>query len=389
MGLGPALPVGIVLAVLSFGMFTVGTTSLVVLGLAGPMLRDLGAAPGLAGGLLATFAFTFAFSAPMMQSLLGGRVPPRGMIVAGLILLAAGSFWGALAGSVAELFASRVVAALGGALIGPSSSATASLIVPPERRGRALAAVFGGFTLASVLGVPLATWMGQLLGWRGAIAGIGALGLVAAVAAFLILPRRPPPAPVSLRALARLLADPPLAAGYGVTILNLTAQFSIFGLMGLLLVDHFGLAQSALPAALLGFGIGGVAGNAVAGIMTDRLGAKTTVIVSFAGLLAMAAALCLPLGPLAAALVVALGAGFGTMFAAPQQSHISSLGPEAARGTILALNSSAGYVGLALGSALAAAVVDRIGYGALGPASLAAGLPAILLFLWSIRRKSR
>lgn len=388
MGVAP-LPVGVTLAVLSFGMFTVGTTSLVVLGLAGPMLREFGAAPGLAGGLLATFAFTFAFSAPVMQSLLGSRLPPRAMIVGGLLLLAAGSFWGSMAASVGELFASRVLAALGGALIGPSSSATASLIVEPERRGRALAAVFGGFTLASVIGVPLATWMGQLLGWREAIAGIGALGLFTAFAAFLTLPRRPPPAPVSLRALGGLLAHPKLAAGYGVTILNLTAQFSIFGLMGLLLVDHFGLAQGALPTALLAFGVSGVAGNAAAGVMTDRLGSRTTILVSFAGLTGMAALLSLPLGPLAAAAVVATGAGFGTMFAAPQQAHLSSQGPEAARGTILALNSSAGYVGLALGSALAAGVAEHIGYGALGPASLAAGLPAILLFLWSVRRNSR
>lgn len=123
--------------------------------------------------------------------------------------------------------------------------------------------------------------------------------------------------------------------------------------------------------------------------MTDRLGARITIVASFSGLIAMAALLGLPLGAFAAALVVAAGAGFGTMFAAPQQAHLSALGPEAARGTILALNSSAGYVGLAFGSALAAGVVEHIGYGALGPASLAAGLPALLLFLWSVRRKPR
>jgi predicted MFS family arabinose efflux permease len=113
--LSTALP----LTALSLGMWSVGTTSLVVLGLGQSMTVGLGVSTGAAGTLVTAFALTYAVAAPLLQFALGGRVQQRFLIVGGLCILGAGSLWGAFADGFHQLAFSRVFAALGGALVGP------------------------------------------------------------------------------------------------------------------------------------------------------------------------------------------------------------------------------------------------------------------------------
>ncbi|MEM7023468.1 MAG: MFS transporter, partial [Pseudomonadota bacterium] len=164
---------------LSLAMFAVGTASLIVLGAGQEMTDDLGVAPGSAGWLMTTFAATFALAAPLAQWLLAGQWPQSRIVLAGLLLLAGSLFWAALAQSFGILILTRAFAAMGGAMIAPTSAALAVTLVPADHRARALATVFAGFTLASVLGVPLGTWLSLSLGWRGAMAAIGCVALIA------------------------------------------------------------------------------------------------------------------------------------------------------------------------------------------------------------------
>lgn len=382
----PSLP----LAALSFANFALGTTSLIVLGLSTPMTAEFGATSGAAGSLVAVFALTYAIAAPVMQWALSGRLRHRSMMLVGLGLLTAGSLWGALAGSFGELLASRVAAALGGAMLGPTSAAAGAALVSPEQRSRALSAVFAGFTLSSVAGVPLAAWLGFSFGWRGATACVGVMALAAAAAVAATLPDRGEiETPLSLKAVGLMLTDRRVAGGLGTTGLHLAAQFAVYALMSPLLIVHFGLDSSVMPIALLLFGIGGVAGNALAGRLADRVGPGPIVIVSLLGLGATAAVLCLPLPGWAAAVVLAACACFGTLFTAPQQSRLSAVVPPGARGAVLALNASASYLGLALGSAVAGLTQAVLGFAALGGTSLLLLILASGSFFFSTRQQQK
>ncbi len=365
--------------ILALGMFVIGTTSLSILGLGPALTRDLATDPADAGWLVTAFAATFALAAPLAQFTLGRRLAPRTLILVGASILAASLIWSALAASFQALLVARIASAFGGALIAPTSAALAISLVPVHRRGAVLATVFAGFTLATVGGVPIATWLTLLLGWRGAIAAMGLAALLFVALAAIYVPRDTDTARAPLKQPSegpRLLATALLLMG---TVGMLSAQFVIYALMGELLGQRFGVSAGGIPIAILLFGILGVAGNAVAGALSDRVGSGPLVWASFVGLAAFLSLMLLDLGPYLGAVVLAGCAFMGTLFATPQQSRLVGLVAEEHHGFILALNSSASYLGIALGSALASALGASIGLwalpvGALGLLALTAAV---------------
>lgn len=365
--------------ILALGMFVIGTTSLSILGLGPALTRDLATDPADAGWLVTAFAATFALAAPLAQFTLGRRLAPRTLILSGASILAASLIWSALAGSFQALLVARIASAVGGALIAPTSAALAISLSPVDRRGAVLATVFAGFTLATVGGVPIATWLKLWLGWRGAIAAIGLASLVFVTLAAIYMPRDPDtsrPQRKQPSESLRLLAPALLLAG---TVGMLSTQFVIYALMGELLGQRFGVSASGLPIAILLFGVLGVAGNAAAGALSDRVGPGPLVWASFAGLSAFLSLMLLNLGPYLGAVVLAGCAFMGTLFATPQQSRLVSLVATEHHGFVLALNSSASYLGIAVGSALASALGNSIGLwtlpvGALGLLALTAAV---------------
>ncbi|MEO1019757.1 MAG: MFS transporter [Pseudomonadota bacterium] len=151
----------------------------------------------------------------------------------------------------------------------------------------------------------------------------------------------------------------------GVTVGILGAQFTIYAVMAAYLVQGYGLAIDSLPLALLAFGVAGVLGNAIAGVSADRLGPQIIVWLSIVGLGLMFLMMLLDLEPLFAAAALA-GCGFsGTLFTAPQQARLTTLAPSPTHGILLALNTSASYVGIALGSTMASLLYEELGATAL------------------------
>jgi DHA1 family inner membrane transport protein len=377
--------------ILALGMFVIGTTSLCILGLGPALTRDLATDPADAGWLVTAFAATFALAAPLSQFALGQRLAPRTLILSGAIILAASLIWAALAGSFQAFLIARIASALGGALIAPTSAALAISLVPVNRRGAVLATVFAGFTLATVGGVPIATWLTLWLGWRGAIAAIGLAAILFVALAAIYMPRNPNTAKTPQEQPSQslsLLAPALLLTG---TVGMLSAQFVIYALMGELMGQQFRVSASGLPIAILLFGVLGVAGNAAAGAISDRVGPSPLVWASFAGLAAFLSLMLLDLGPYLGAVVLAGCAFMGTLFATPQQSRLVGLVAQEHHGFVLALNSSASYLGIAIGSASASALAINSGLwalpvGALGLLALTVGVTIAFGF---IRREER
>ncbi|WP_218588631.1 MFS transporter [Marivita hallyeonensis] len=372
-------------------MFVIGTTSLSILGLGPALTRDLATDPADAGWLVTAFAATFALAAPLAQFALGQRLAPRTLILAGASILAASLVWSALASSFQALLIARIASALGGALIAPTSAALAISLVPADRRGAVLATVFAGFTLATVGGVPVATWLTLLLGWRGAIAAIGLAAVLFVALAAIYMPRNADTANAPRKRPSEsfpLLAPALLLAG---TVGMLSAQFVIYALMGELLGQQFGVSASGLPIAILLFGVLGVAGNAAAGALSDRVGPGPLVWASFGGLAAFLFLMFLDLGPYLGAMALAGCAFMGTLFATPQQSRLVGLVAQEHHGFVLALNSSASYLGIAVGSASANALAINTGLWALpiGALGLLALTAVVTVAFGSFSRSER
>jgi DHA1 family inner membrane transport protein len=335
---------------LSMAYFVMGTSSISVVGLVNNMAGDLKVSKPDVAVLITVFALTFALAAPLLQ-VAAGRLPRRTLLLCGLIVLATGCLLSAVAPTYAGVIAARVLMALGAAAVGPVASGLGAGLVPPDRQGHALAVVFGGMTLASVLGLPLTSWLGALLGWRWMFAGLAMLSLLTALTiALLVNDRRPAPS-TSLASFGQVFRQRAAAWSVAMSVCHMAAQFSLFALVVPFLQERFGVRPGQLSFALLVGGISGVAGNLLAGRLGDRLGAPRSLQLSVIGMAcASAALLLLPGLPWLGMAAYGFWSMSGMSFYAPQQKRLIGLAPDL-RNMLLAINASALYVGMSLGSA--------------------------------------
>ena len=366
---------------LSLAYFVMGTSSIAVVGLVNNMAADLGVSKPDIAVLITVFAITFALAAPLLQ-VAAGSLPRRTLLLGGLGVMAAGCLLSAAAPAYGGVVAARVLMALGAAAVGPVASSLGAGLVPPERQGQALAVVFGGMTLASVLGLPLTAWLGALLGWRWMFGGLGLLGLLTALTiALLVGDRRAAPA-TSLASFGRVFRQRAAAWSVVMSVCHMAAQFSLFALVAPFLQERFGVSPGALSLALLVGGMSGVAGNLLAGRLGDRLGAPLSLRLSVIGMACGSTALLLLPG-LPAWGMVAYGfwSMSGMSFYAPQQKRLIGLAPDL-RNLLLAINASALYVGMSLGAAAGSQAWLHLGPGSLPAVALgfiACSLASLLL----------
>ncbi len=360
-----------ILALLSLAAayFTVGTTSLLVVAISAPLSTALRVSPGAVANLLTIFALTFAITAPLAQVLLGQR-QRRVLLLSGLCVLSAATLLASVAEDYWQLFALRVAAGAGAALVGPTASAIGAGLVRQEQQGRALALVFSGMMMATVVGVPLVAWLGGWLGWQAVFAIVGTAGIAATVAVALLVHDRSHGARVTLPGLFGVLTARRSGMSVATTLLQMAAQFATYALIVPFVMERMGGTHAWTVAILLAFGVGGLVGNIVAGSMADRIGADRTIGTSFSGLAVVFVLLLAAPGHAWIALAIAvLWAVTGTMFQAPQQKRLVGLNPDT-RGLLLACNASALYIGMAAGSFLAGATYASFGISALPAVSL-------------------
>ncbi len=345
---------------LSLAYFMLGTASIAVVGLVHPMSADLSVSKPAIASLVTVFALTFALAAPLVQ-VAAGRLPRRSLLLGGLATLAAGCLGSAWAPDYPTLVAARVLMALGACAVGPVASSLGAGLVPADRQGHALSVVFGGMTIATVLGLPLVTALSRVWGWRAMFAGLAAASLLVALAIALLVRDRRPSAPVTLASFAQVFARPAATWAIAMAMGYMAAQFAMYALVAVYLQDRFGVPAPALPLAFLLAGVSSVIGNLAAGRMGDRLGASRTLAITVTAL--AGTFLVVPALPPGAAIGMAAFAGWsliGMAFYAPQQKRLIALAPDL-RNLLLAMNASALYIGMSLGSAAAAQVARTAG----------------------------
>jgi predicted MFS family arabinose efflux permease len=333
---------------LTAGAMAVGTGAIAVAGLLVPLATDLGISAAAAGQLMVVYAAAFALAAPAASLLLSGFCRRR-VLLAGLALFSIGPLLGALAPGYGTLLMARVLAGIGGAIFVPNAMVVAAMLVPPAERGRAIAVVFGGFTLASVFGVPIGSWLGAQVGWRAAMLftfglSFGALGLVA----WRVTGRLQAPA-ARLEQWLAVARDGRALALLAVTGLAMAGTYVVFTFIAPFLATQALPGGISLPAVLMLFGAAGAVGTWATGRVIDRFGAARLAMLTLAaagiGLLLLVPVHSNPLQTLAGLMLWSAGA-----FAlnAAQQARLVEHAPALA-GALLPANASVLYIGQALG----------------------------------------
>lgn len=371
---------------LALATFAVGTDSYVIAGLLPAIAADLDVSTPAAGQLVTVFALVMALSAPVMGALTG-NLDRRSALLIALGVFVVGNVVTALGTNYETVLAARILTAVGAGVINAVASSTAVAIVPPERRGRALAFVLGGLTLATALGLPLGTLIGHA-DWHLTLWAVAGVGLLAAVGIAVGLPEVKLPA-ASLPDRLRPLRQGRVLAVLVVTSLAFLGAYTLYTYIAPALRDVTGAAdgtgggEALLTLILLAWGVGVLAGNTAAGRLVDRHDPARVLAVALA--LAVLALALTPLATraLAPALIWALVWGVTVgVIVVPQQHRLLALGPTAAP-VLLGLNSSALYLGMALGGALGGLAQDGFG---LAPAQLglvAAGT-TVLALVWHL-----
>lgn len=372
------------LSALSLGYFSLGTTSLAVVGLDAPIATGLHVAPAHVGFLVTVFAITFALAAPFAPAVLGGRTRKQALLI-GLGLLAGGAVLSAAAPTYPALLATRVLAALGAAVFGPAASATGSLLVPAERRNRALAVVFAGMTVAAVVGVPVASFLGSHLGWRPALGAVAALAIGAFASVAALVPALPGGEPSTARAYGTALRASGALATVMTTLLFMAAQFTVYGIASAYLEARFDASDNQISATLLAFGLVGIVGTVTSAPLAGRLGGNHTVAVAIGGLSAAFVMLLFAPHGTSGLFLFVLWAFFSQLYQAPQQGRLVALLPEQA-GLILALNASALYLGISLGSVIGSTALPVVGEATIPALALALAAAAAVTHTLACRR---
>jgi DHA1 family inner membrane transport protein len=266
------------LALLSAGLFLTGTNAFVIAGLLPTLADAFGTTRATVGYSITVYALVIAVAAPAASILLG-RVSRTALIVSGLTLMAIGVFITASAPNVEVFIVGRAVGALGGAVLVPTSTAAGPALLPPRRVATAIAVVTLGFSLATAIGAPAGTALAAAYGWRAPLFIIAALAVLLAITVALVVRHVPIPPVASMRQRLRPLRDRRVSLGLVSTLL-LILGFNIVYLFSASVTEgSTGGSGGLLALLLLAFGLGSVAGNVVAGPITDRFSARRTFTV--------------------------------------------------------------------------------------------------------------
>ena len=364
------------LIVLALSAFAIGTTEFVIMGLLPNVAADLGVSIPSAGWLVTGYALGVAVGAPFM-ALATAHWPRKRALLALMGIFIVGNLLCAVASGYNMLMLARVVTALcHGAFFGIGAVVAASL-VPENRRASAVALMFTGLTLANVLGVPLGTALGQAAGWRSTFWAVVAIGVVALIGLWRVLPadRNQPRADLrrellALRGLGFWLA-------LSMTVFFAASMFALFTYVAPLLQEVTGDSPRRVTGTLLLIGLGLTLGNFIGGRLADWRLATSLVGIFVALALTSAALRWTGQAFLPAEITLFLWAAAAFAAVPALQINVVTFGKDAPN-LVSTLNIGAFNVGNALGAWVGGLVIDH-GLGLTAVPLAASGLALLAL----------
>jgi DHA1 family inner membrane transport protein len=359
------------IVVLMLCSFAVATAEFVLVGLLPEIATDLAVSVPAAGQLVTVYMLVVTVGGPV-ATVLTRRLPRRSLLAATMALATAAAAGSAAAGSYGVLLVARLGSAVAQALFMAVASQVAMAAAAPARQTAAVARVFAGFALATVIGLPVGSLVGQAYGWHATFVLVAALAGTGLVGVLVFCPRIPADASADA---GRLLAPRAVLTGLAVTLLTLTGFVAVFTYVAPLLSTVAGFSPGWVSVALVGYGLGTVAGNVLAGRVAPAA-VPRVLPVPLAVLAVVLSAQPVLLRIPATALVGLVVLGAATFVVVPLlQTWLMAQVGQAAAGLVAAVNISVAGVAGALGAGLGGAVLAvGLGLVAIGPV---AALPVL------------
>jgi predicted MFS family arabinose efflux permease len=366
---------------LALAAFAIGTEAFVIAGLLSTIAGDLQVSLAATGQLVTIYALTYAVGSPLL-AVAFNNIDRRTLLALALCSFVAANLLAAAATTFAVLLGSRMLMAVGAGLCMPTALAVSVAVASPERRGRAIALVTSGLTVATVLGVPFGTYIGNSIGWRATFVMVAVLGAVALAGLLFGLPRGLPRNTATLRERIAVARHGAVLHALAITVLWSLGAFTVFTYLSVPL-RGLGFGPTEISLALLVFGSAAAIGNMLGGTLADRVGPIPTgtislVVLSLVLALQSAALKFAPpdiAGPIFLGLIFGQGLAGWTFYTA-QVASIVQIEPKTSM-IALSLNASALYLGIAIGGAaggLVLSVATPTDLGWVGGLSVAAAL---------------
>ncbi len=376
---------------LALGGFGIGTTEFVAMGLLPNIAGSLGVSEPTAGHVVSAYALGVVVGAPVIAALTA-RIPRRALLIALMVAFTIGNLATVLAPSYGMLLVARFVAGLPhGAYFGVAALVAAHLAGPGDR-AKAVGQVMLGLSVANVVGVPAAAWLGETFGWRTAFAIVVVIGMATVVTLMRVLP--------SLSGMT--ITDPLTELGalkrsqvwftLVIGTVGFGGMFAFYTYLNSALTSVSGLSVSVVPFALMLYGLGMVTGNFVGGHMADRNVSFAVLAGLISSTVALTAFALLAQNGWAALILTYFVALTGTTMLPALQTRLMDVAADA-QTLAAALNHSALNVANAIGAFLGGVVVAA-GWGFRAPAAVGAvlavaGLVVAAVAIVSARRRDR
>ena len=344
------------LLALAIGAFAIGTTEFSPMGFLPQIAENLNISIPTAGMLITAYALGVMIGAPIM-TLWFGHFPRRKALIILMGIFTLGNLFAAIAPNYWGLMGARIFTSLNhGAFFG-IGSIVATSVVPKDKQASAVAMMFMGLTIANIGGVPLATWIGQNIGWRMSFALIAILGVITMLSLWKALPEgelgQRPNVKSELKVLTRL----PVVLALLTTVMSAGAMFTLYTYIAPSLHHITHATPTVITFMLVLIGIGFSIGNHLGGKFADLSVTKTLI-----GFLVLLMVMML-LFPILAKTTIGAGIALIIWGAAafavvpPLQMRVMSVAHEAP-GLASSVNIGAFNLGNALGAAAGGAVLS-------------------------------
>ncbi len=389
----PADPTGthlrFALLALALGGFAIGTTEFVAMGLLPQIADGVSISIPTAGHVVSAYAIGVVVGAPVLAGL-GAKLPRRTLLVALMVAYAVGNLLSALAPSYAMLMGARFLAGLPhGAYFGVAALVAADL-APAGMKARAVSRVLLGLSVANVIGVPLATWLGQTFGWRIAFLAATLLAAATAVSVLRAVPWAPADRAATLTRELTALRHPQVWLAVATGAIGGGGMFAVYSYISPILTDRAGLALAAVPLVLAVWGCGMVAGNLLAGRLMDWAPHRA-MIGAFLGMAIMFGTFAYTSANPVTAIITVFFLGMALMLPTGLQMRLMEVAGDA-QTLGAALNHSAFNIANALGAWLGG-IVLAAGLGLTAPmavpVALALALAGLAIFLIALALERR
>lgn len=254
---------------LALGAFGIGVTEFSPMGMLPIIATDIGVSIPAAGMLISAYAFGVLVGAPLM-TLIFANMCRRNLLLLSMAIFTLGNLISAVADNYSVLIIGRVITSFNHGVFFGVGSIVAMNVVTPDKRAGAVAAMFSGLTIATIGGVPLATYIGDVIGWRPAFYGMVVIGLITMVALRLSLPAIANEQKANIRNEIRGLGKKTVLVALLLTVISSSAMFTIFTYIVPILQEETQASTIFITSMLVLYGVGASVGNILGGRFADR-----------------------------------------------------------------------------------------------------------------------